>query len=94
MLDTLFVSLVERYNPCKSCLVRVTCNPAPHNNPLTMIDKKCHKYKAFRNIKDLADAFGDNIEVVSFITLFILGCILILITFCLGLWKWVELILY
>jgi len=92
MLDEFFVSLIERAHPCKTCLVQATCNPAPHDRPLTMIKKKCNKYTAFLNTKDLADTTGNNIEVFSFITFFVLGVILFIITFGLGLWKWVELI--
>lgn len=94
MIDDFFKGLAGKYwHPCKKCLVQVTCNPAPHDRPIIMLKTECNKYKTFVNRRDLVESLGDSVEVYSAVVCFIVGGLLILLTFIFGCWKWVEIIL-
>ena len=95
MLDDVFKGIIGKFwHPCKKCLVQAKCNPAPHDKSMTMINIEYDKYNRFVYRKSLVESLGDTIDVYSAIACFIVGIILILLTFIFGCWKWVELIFY
>lgn len=77
---------VNKYlDPCKICLVQVTCNP-------TSLRGKCELYNKYLKRLGQADTWGSNVDVWTFLIMAGTGVLFILTTFGLGLWKWVELI--
>jgi len=70
-------------SPCKICLVRAACkSPEPWNR------KSCEDKNKWRHRRYIGETFLNNVEVVLFGVTFILGCILAVITFFFGFWKW------
>lgn len=88
MFEDWFKWFAEKYlNGCKTCLVRATCEPVS-------LHGKCDIYNKFlRNLTKAANAGGD-MDVYTFVGLCLVGLGFFIITFCLGIWKWVELILF
>lgn len=71
-------------DPCKKCLVKVTCNP---------MAEKCKQFHNHRRLHGYYENFLDETKEWT-ATLIVLGGVLFIpITFCFGLWKWVELLI-
>ena len=71
--------------PCKTCLVKAKCE-----NTSVLERKRCDIKLDWRSREYKVETFLNNVECVFFVSVFIFGCILMVVTFGLGLWKWAE----
>jgi len=77
---------VEKFlNPCKKCLVQASCNPMRQN-------KRCDAYTIYLKRRQEYTATGGDVDVYTFLGVAVVGTLFVIATFCLGVWKWVELI--
>jgi hypothetical protein len=74
-------------DPCKNCLVKSTCQHTPFfSRP------KCERKEIWREKSNKLYYILTNIRDYSTITILALVALLLLLTFCLGIWKWCDLI--
>jgi hypothetical protein len=73
----------KRNNPCKTCLVQATCNQKFRYD--------CEALYAYRKASARIESIDTWIVLSTFLTWCIGFCLLVIITFCFGIWKWVEL---
>jgi len=69
-------------DPCNRCLVGVVCRS--HST--------CDRWQAYRKRFDMIDNITDVFTSVLIIGIIIIICVLIILTFIFGIWKWVELL--
>lgn len=70
-------------HPCKSdkCLVRTTCEKTLSN---------CDVYVKYAKQRRKVESMSSDIEGYILLFLIIVGTCVTIATFCLGIWKWVE----
>jgi hypothetical protein len=70
--------------PCNTCLTLATCqNKQPWQ-------RTCETKTEWRSKEYKVETFLNNVECVFAVSIFILGCVLMIATFFLGFWKWYD----
>jgi len=87
MLDDIWKKVYPHIykKPCNICLVKAKCE-----NASVLKRKRCDLKLAWRSREYKVETFLNNVEVVLFGIVFILGIILFVATFFLGFWKWYD----
>lgn len=90
MIIETILGMLTKYifkDPCITCLVKVTCKNAPF-----LSRPKCDVKTKWRAMESNIYSHMITIENIFFLSVFIVICIILLLTVGFGIWKWCELI--